>query len=61
MRLGRRAILLAVAASAVQIPSPPPLLRLPALGEPLRFRAPLLHAARLCGQLEGSLVVSRTT
>jgi hypothetical protein len=38
-----------------------PLLRLPALGEPLRFRAPLLHAARLCGQLEGSLVVSRTT
>ena len=32
MRLGRRAILLAVAASAVQIPSPPPLLRLPAPG-----------------------------
>ena len=35
-----------------------PLLRLRGLDAPMRFRVPLLHATRLCGELEGSLVLS---
>ena len=36
-----------------------PLLRLRGLDAPMRFRVPLLHATRLCGELEGSLVLSQ--
>ena len=35
-----------------------PLLRLRGLDAPMRFRVPLLHATRLCGELEGSLVLA---
>ena len=34
------------------------LLRMRGLDAPMRFRVPLLHATRLCGELEGSLVLS---
>jgi len=37
-----------------------PLLQLRGLDVPMRFRVPLLHATRLCGELEGSLVLSRS-
>ena len=33
-------------------------LRLRGLDAPMRFRVPLLHATRLCGELEGSLVLA---
>ena len=36
-----------------------PLLRLRGLDAPMRFRVPLLHATRLCGEIEGSLVLAR--
>ena len=36
-----------------------PLLRLRGLDVPMRFRVPLLQATRLCGELEGSLVLAR--
>ena len=35
-----------------------PLLRLRGLDVPMRFCVPLLHATRLCGELEGSLVLA---